>query len=401
MFFEKIGEIAHDVFDGCTAKILDASIASFENITCGEGLHRDKLSNFSKSQDTILMKDWLGKHVYDTEHPTDKEYVVFANRICNILEREFLTIPDFLYKPLAIALTCYVEDKQSGLGLFASYVAMVRRENGARHPFVSSFGDIVPMKNFEKYIDEYSDEKMNIIDIVYLLAQNISEYTDKADNHVKKAKRLLELMVSEGYNNLPSNREYFDDLCNLVKHNGWQGLKTFLLWVIDKSYFLSSVTSPIAVQMQGEDVKKIYNLKGNEYAHACKLDLATEKRVYGLGVRPATLIEEFAIRARLDAEVVQPLKEIEVVSHSFYEIQSVSKGSITIHGMLGTYTVCIEPDDHTQYVVGHCIHCKLVKYGEMWHFLICSRLRPPVSAKSRNTMFGELDEVCIKLMRHR
>lgn len=407
--FENIEKMADEIFAEASDILSESNVDSLgkqlgksEKDDMQKGNSQPKESR--KHKPNIFPKDWLATRTYTTMNDVDKQYLSFANTVYDILERHFATIPSFTRKMVAIAITSYIEDKQSNLGLFPSYVAMIRRENGAEHPFVSSFGDVVPIERMRKYINDYADDKINTIDVAYLLATNSTEFADEADNHFKDAEHLLQMLEANGYKSLPSNDEYFDDLCDLVELNGWQGLKTFLLWLMDKSYFLSPMTAALALdESVVEEVQKTYGTSSKNLVQACKIHGVFNKGLYKVGVRPVTFAEDFARRAELDANVIKQLGEVEVIEPMMYGIESVSKDKLILTDMAGEkYTVSIDKDDRNNYSKNYSVGCKLVKYGDMWHSILPPRiLHRKLTEEEKKDFRKAYDKDGICELRHR
>lgn len=402
--FGKIGEMAREVFDDCTAKLLEASTDAFDNQMDKKEKQRKESAKRGKSQKVIFPMDWLATRTYTTMNDIDKQYLSFANTVYDILERHFHTIPSLTRKMVAIAIASYIEDQQSNLGLFSSYVSMTRRESENKHPFAASFGDVVPIERMQKYIDEYADDKVNIIDVAYLLAQNSTEFADQADRHFKDAELLLQILEANGYKSLPSNDEYFDDLCDLVELNGWQGLKTFLLWLFDKGYFLSPMTATLAMEDSTvEEVQKTYGTSSKNLVQACKIHNVFNKGLYRIGIRSVTFAEEFARRAELDAKVIKQLGEVEVIEPMMYKIQSVSSNKLTLLDMTGEkFEVSIDKGDRNAYSKNYTVCCKLVKYGDTWHSILPPRiLHRRLSEDERKEFRDEMKNAGEGVIRHR
>lgn len=406
--FENIEKLGDEIFSETTDKLSESSVYSLgkqlgtsEKADLQQDNSQPKESR--KHKPTIFPKDWLATRTYTLMNDVDKQYLSFANTVYDILERYFSTIPSFTRKMVALGIANYIEDKQSNLGLFPSFVEMMRREKNSPHPFEAFFGDVVPIEKMQRYIDAYDDDKVNIIDLAYLLAQNSTEFADQADNHFKDAEVLLQILEANGYKNLPSNDEYFDDLCDLIELNGWQGLKTFLLWFVGKSYFISPMTASSAVENEAEHVTKLYGPSCKDFVQVCRIHFAFNKGLYTIGVRPVTFAEEFSHRAELDAKVVRYLMDLEVMEPLMYEIQSVSKGSLTARCISGeTFTISIESDDHTHYTTGYSFACQLAEYGDTWHFFAPPRiLHRRLTDAERKEFKDKYNEAGEEVFRHR
>lgn len=316
----------------------------------------------------LYLSAWLNKHTYTVMQEEDKIYLDFANKVYALLESEFPKIPSLTRQEAAVAITSYLEDKQSDLDLFSSYVAMIKRGNGAWHPMEASFGDVVEVSVIRGYMEGYDEKKVNIIDLAYLLAMNSMEDAHHADRNFDEAKRLLPHLQEMKYEELPSNDAYFDDLCNLVELGGWKGLTTFLLWLTNHSYFLSPLTAGLVEENGYSYIAQMYHIKGKEARQAAKLHQLFDPRYYELSVHPATFAEEFARRAELVPEILTALADIEATRIAPFEIIADNGTTIELADVYGeSYTV--SKSAASKFKGARTLVCQLVKYGKNWQFL--------------------------------
>jgi hypothetical protein len=323
----------------------------------------------------IFPNSWLQLHTYSVQNIVDKSYLVFANRVYTLLQNDFPMIPASFRQVVALAITSYIEDKQSHLNLFTSFVDMIRRETKTCHPLDAYFGDVIPAEFIEQYMIYYDDDVINIIDLAFLLASNSMEDENNAKQNLIDAERLLTNLRDMDYEQLPSNDEYFDSLCDLIELDGWQGLLTFLLWLTNKSYFLAPLINMLIDDNQVQTTAKMYGISHASAIPAARLHLLFDDKFYQAGLRPATFAEAFARKSELDADTITQLSELEVARFSLFEILESNAEELMLKGLDGIlYPISIDDKAYSHYTVGHNLSCQLVKYEDKWHILTSPRV---------------------------
>lgn len=148
----------------------------------------------------IYPKQWLSGHTYQTSSAVGREYIAFADKVYDVVGEFCPMIIKSMRVDLAVAITSYLEDKQSQLNLFSSFVSMFNRETGISHPFEAQFGDIVSPERIHSYVNQnYDEDRVNSIDLAYILATRSQLPVSEADRHFKTAEQLIERLKILGY----------------------------------------------------------------------------------------------------------------------------------------------------------------------------------------------------------
>lgn len=334
----------------------------------------------------IYPKQWLSAHTYDICCDVDREYIAFADSVYDIVEELCPMILKSMRIELAVAITSYLEDKQSRLNLFSSFVAMFRRETGTSHPFEAQFGDVVSPELISAYAsDHYDDDSVNSIDLAYLLALRSQLPACAAHLHFEVAEQLMERLTTLGYKRLPSNDDYFETLCDMVELNGYKGLINISLWLLEKSWFLSLVTGIPINPNEHRNASSMYGVSGAGAVAAAIRQRIFSPSCYKLGVRPATFMEEFSRRNELDSKVTEILSDIEFHSLSLFEIMDAKPEKITVRTLSGDILEMSTDGVPANYIrKGYHLTGELVRYGNLWYPLYtprCLKSEVPQSKK--------------------
>lgn len=302
---------------------------------------------------TLDESDWLNLHPYSEMLPSDIQYLSFANAILSFLEKQSVTLSRVRRQALALTMAGYVEDKRSNLCLFTSLVAASRRTFGIAHPVESLFAVEVSDEKMEEYMSGYNPNKLNAIDLSYLLLSNGYGRGETPDFVIGQSRHFVAALRKMGCEQLPANPLYAEGRRVLIAQNDWRGFKRFLLWLHNGRHYLSSSSYDLETLLSADASWR--------------------------GVNPIYWALTFARKLRIDDGVVENIKGLKILPKASYEVVTPSGhplGSFlfrAIEGRHTTYEIAYDEISTGRYTQGEVYSCRLVRFARRWYLLT-----PPV-----------------------
>lgn len=312
-----------------------------------------ELVNKKDTQDDSKAKDitddmWLSRHPYSEMQSEDYKYVAFANKLVAVLDKQSKSTGHTRHKRLALPLTCYIEDKRSGLGLFHYLVASL--PFNIHHPIEPLLPKEELEEKMKELMSDYDEKALNAIDIAYILLVNDISKSKDIDSLMASSRSIIERLQKMRYDRLTPNRMYFRERRNLLETEGWEGLKKFLLWIVNaKSVFVPNA----------ETISPLPELLVRQSA--------TEK------VSPLQYAIDFAIRTRVTTSVLRKMERLQLLPPKIYEVIGSYRKVIHFKDEAGEiYKSSLDNTSKGVYTVGEKYQCVFAKYDDKlyWYHVV-------------------------------
>lgn len=293
----------------------------------------------------------------------DKQYVTFANSILSYLDNGAIGVPYEKRRPLALTLTCYVEDKRSRLRMFSSFVAAFRQKKEYIHP-IQQLMKSLTKEQLDTFMADYSPTKINAIDLCYFLLLYHDFGKLKTEEKLPIGSRLYGVLQNLGCDKLQRNTLYADVLRNLLLE-GWHGFKKFLLWVANGPHYL----------WKKEEKVTVATILGDKFT------LSND-------INPLYFTLTYARKSKVGSDIVTAIEKLKILPLTRYDVldddfgdeynKLTTKDRKKKHFLLkrtGTshtskkYPIIYDEISTRKYIVGETYKCQLAHYGNDWYLL--------------------------------